>query len=58
VLKQQYLENNKLFNPTEYFGGLNVSNLSDNPSDKRLEEMFYDYLPTEQEERDNYGKML
>jgi hypothetical protein len=57
-LKQHFLETNNLFNPSEYFGGLNITNLSDSQGDERLEEMFYDYLPTEQEERIDLGKIF
>ena len=49
-MKQQFLVNNNLFNPTEYFGGLEISDLEDHTADQRLEDMFQYYLPTEAEE--------
>jgi len=52
IIKQQYLINNKLFDPTEYFGGLDISNLDEHTADQRLEDMFQYYLPTEDEERE------
>ena len=53
IIKQQYLVNNKLFDPTEYFGGLDISNLEEHPADQRLEDMFTYYLPTEVEEKES-----
>lgn len=48
-MKQNFLEKNNLFNPTKYFGGLVISDLANYSPDKRLEEMFDEYLPTEED---------
>ena len=50
IIKQQYLVNNNLFDPADYFGGLEVSNLEDNMTDQRLFDDMLFYLPTEMEE--------
>jgi len=51
IIKQQYLVNNNFFDPTDYFGGLEVENLGDQIPDQRLEDMLF-YLPTEMEENE------
>jgi len=60
IIKQQYLVNNNLFDPADYFGGLEVSNLEDNITDQRLFDDMLFYLPTEMEEvhheHENYLK--
>jgi len=60
IIKQQYLVNNNLFDPADYFGGLEVSNLEDNLTDQRLFDDMLFYLPTEMEEvhqeHDNFLK--
>jgi len=60
IIKQQYLVNNNLFDPADYFGGLEVSNLEDNFTDQRLFDDMLFYLPTEMEEvhqdHDNFLK--
>jgi len=56
IYKQQFLENNNLFNPTKYFGGVEVTSLEDHVLDQKLDYMFLDYLPTEMEEQSDNGK--
>jgi len=48
--------NNNLFDPADYFGGLEVSNLEDNITDQRLFDDMLFYLPTEMEEV-HHGKL-
>lgn len=56
IYKQQFLENNNLFNPTKYFGGVEVMDLGDHVLEQKLDYMFMDYLPTEMEEQNDKGK--
>ena len=37
ILKQSFLEKNNFFDPKLYFGGLEISDLSNPPSDDRFE---------------------
>lgn len=58
IYKQQFLEKNCLFNPTRYFGGVEVSTFENHLLDQRLNEMFTEYLPTEIEEDLNDGLVI
>jgi hypothetical protein len=40
-----------LFNPTEYFGGLEIQELGEEVPDRRLDDMFQEYLSTEENEQ-------
>ena len=41
IRKQTFLEQNDIFNPKKYFGGLDNSNLTHSNSDPRLEGIYY-----------------
>lgn len=55
IYKQQFLENNNLFNPATYFGGMEIMNFEDHALEQKLDVMFMEYLPTEMEEKSEYG---
>ena len=57
MMKQQYLETNRLFDPSKYFGGLNIKDLEEEIDDQRLDDMF-EYVSTEQEEIQNSSEQL
>lgn len=50
IQKQTFLADNNLFDPSKYFGGLEVPDLDEPIPDERLTDMFLEYLPTEMEE--------
>ena len=52
IQKQSFLESNNLFDPSKYFGGLDVPDLEELIPDDRLKDMFLEYLPTEMEEEE------
>jgi len=54
IYKQQFLENNNLFNPAQYFGGMEITNFEDHALEQKLDYMFMEYLPTEMEEKSEY----
>lgn len=52
IQKQTFLEINNYFDPSKYFGGLDIPDLDGYVPDERLDDMFLEYLPTEMEEKE------
>jgi len=47
-----------LFNPAQYFGGIEITNFEDHALEQKLDHMFMEYLPTEMEEKSEYGEFF
>lgn len=58
VQKQSYLESNNIFDPSRYFGGLEIEDLDELIPDERLDDMFLEYLSTEMEENEEGNSFL